>query len=1048
MQYVEETGLSCGSVYPSQFDCSHNSSVVYQHYGCLSSHEIVNFQLSILPNNFSVENANQNVVVRFFSVEVVIEDSQSPLSKLTLYTQVLPSSDVAFRVEFPRDLVGRCHYQLVTSHHLLPLPLAGQLHGTASSHTFPCGYAPKNPLHYVPNRESKAPRDYVMIRVSSEQEEVYVILEVWRSSVPLLPNVLMKELVVQGTTYTPIPDHLFLLQDRELQYKYIVPLHSSGRLVFLLSPSENQTVFTSAHLRAGLVSYHSRETLTPTNSTLHYTVADLAGTELVQGAIALRSLPESWSLSQRTNKGLSLAQGGTTAVNSVKLDFYMLGVCVDHSTVTLVQPPRHGVFFLHNNTNITNTTIPLNSLRNSSVVYRHSGDEVLADNCVWEFFCPLGLKLVLSFDIRIASLGGTPPHWAPGHTLTTYHHLAVPLSHLPLFAPDSLSGEVVIHVVRASAGSLVKVKDSDRLYAARTPFPPYLNASQISGSAVVQFTLADTNSRTIWYLPPSNTTVDTLHLTAQAPGPPPHTTDEALISVLIATGRLQSVMVLSTEEVFPRLLRNNPLPLHSHLPVYISPRFLYSQVPQTLASSIVYVVKTPPTHGVLCLAALTACTSSLSEFTQKDINREHVIYQPARGALSPDMFEFVVTLHGVPHHNHSRHFFQIHPVPQDLFSSGRQFWIKSGGKKPVAARYFRPYSHFLGKKIEFFLTSHPQHGSLLLDNAPHPANFSFQNLLERKLSYQHHGAQGRHCSDTLSFTASNGTHHLQGTLEIAVAKLVEQLSNLGSGSHHLFGQTSFVFHSAELPVSSTFCAQFVQYLITTPPCHGVLQLYNTQHNTVLQLGQNSTFTAEDVQAGLLRYSLVMPKPLTQNISDKFTFKLSDPNPNSNNNAGIRTATPSTLFQIYFVLDQGIWHNLSIYITAPRPLTWLQDHREYGYVLGPEDIDIRSETVLPTEIIINVEQPKFGSIRLNDTRVSHFTLEQLHAGWVRYQTTLHHFKGLSQDIFWINNVIVKVGRVHYPLHRRYNFTVEWCTVSIEWPSYIVAEEEENIQIVLR
>ena len=1046
---MEETGLSCGSVHPSQFDCSHNSSVVYHHYGCLSNHEVINFQLSILPSNFSVENTKQNVVVRFFSVEVIIEDSQSQLSNLTLYTKVLPTSDVAFRVEFPREIVGRCHYQLVTTNHLLPLPLAGQLHGTASSHMFPCGYAPRKPLHYVPNSESKAPRDYVMIRVSSGQEDIYVVLEVWRSSVPLLPNVLMKKLVVQGTTYIPIPDRLFPFQDRELQYKYIVPPHPSGQLVFLFSPSVNRTVFTSAHLQAGLVSYHPRETLTPSNSTLHYTVTDLAGTEVIQGAIALRSLPERWSLSQRTNKGLSLAQGGMAAVTSAKLDFYMLGECVDHSTVALVQLPRHGAFFLHNSTNITSTsTIPLNTLTNGSVVYMHSGDEVLADNSVWEFLCPLGLKLMLSFDIRVAPLGGTPPHWALSHTLTTYQHLAVPLSHLPLFAPGSPSGEVVIQVIRGSAGSLVRVENSARAYAAHTPFPPYLNASQINASAVVRFTLADANSRTIWYLPLTNTTMDTLHLTAQAPGSPPHTTDTALISVSIAAGSLQSVMVLSTREVYPPFLRTVPLPLHSHLPVYISPRFLYSQVPQTLANSIVYVVKTPPTHGLLCLATPTGCTSSLSQFTQKDINRERVIYQPTGGAVTPDMFDFVVTLHGVPHHNHSQHLFQISPVPQNLFSSGKQFWVKSGRKKSVAPRYFRPYSHFLGSETQFLLTSHPQHGVLLLDNAPHPTNFSFHDLLARRLLYRHHGTHGLHCSDALVFTASNGTHQLQGTLEIAIGQTQEQLGYAGRESHQLFGQTSFVFQSAELTVHSAFCAQFVYYTITTPPCHGVLQLYNREHNTVLQLGQNSTFTAEDVQTGLLRYSLTMTRPLTHNISDKFSFEWSDPRPNAV--AIDRVArSPRTHFQIYFILDQhtGLLHNLSLHITGPRPLTWLQEHHEYGYVLEPEDIDIRSETVLPSEIIINVEQPRFGSILRNNTRVSYFTLEQLHAGWVRYQTGLRRFEGLSQDTFWINNVIVEFSGI-YPLNRRYNFTVEWCTISMEWPSYTVAEEEGSVQVVLR
>lgn len=1048
IHYVEEPGLSCGSVQPRQFDCSYNGSVLYQHYGCYSSHEVVSFQLSILPNNFSLSDMSEDVEVKFFSVEIVVEESQSLLSNLTLHTSSYDDG-VLFRVEFLQEIVGRCYYQLVTADHVLPLPLAGELRGSFPR-TLPCGYISHDPLHYIHDSESRAPRDYVLFRVSNWEEAVYVLLEVWRSSTPLLPHVPMEELVVHGSTYTPIPHGLFPFQDGELQYKYIVPSHPGGQFVFLLSSNENVscTMFTNADLRAGLVSYHCGETLTTSTSTIQYSVADLAGALLVQGEISLHSIQGSWSLSQRTNMGLSLARGGTAAVYPSRLDFYVLGVCVDHSTVTLIQPPRHGDFTFLNGMSITNTTVTLNALKNGTVVYTHSGDSTLADSSVWELFCPLGLELVLSFGIMVAPLGNTPPRWSPGHTLTTYPHLAVPISYLPLSDPDSLHEDIVIRVIGDLAGLLVRVEDSDSLYAAQTPFPPFLDADQVNASAVLQFTLSDVENRKIWYLPPENASVDTLHLMARDLEVPPHVVNDVWVPVAIAAGLLESSVLLSTREMFPPLLRNVPLRLYSHLPVYITPRTLYSRLPDTPTSSIVYVVQANTTHGLLCLATPAGCVSSLTRFTQSDINRRRVIYQPVENTAMPDKFDFAVTLHGIFQYNQSLHRFDISPVdkPRD-FSSGRQFWINVGGRKPVALKYLRPYTNLLGRRTEFMVTLHPHHGMLLLETILHPANFSFDDLLNRRLSYRHTDVHGSHCSDHVAFNVSNGTHSLQGTLQVAIARDPRELVHAESGSQQLLGHTNFVFRPSHLPVRSAFCAQFVHYTILTPPNRGVLQLYSTEYDTVVQLRENSTFTAKDVLGGLLHYSLASPTPVTRNISDIFYFEVSDPK--NTKPFSLRTSHVPK-FEILILPSPDVVHRISVNINSPKPLTWLLDYSVYGYVFAPSDINIESMTVLPSEIVIVIElQPIFGIILRNTTQVSSFTLEEVNAGWVRYETTLSRFDWISQDTFRLS-IIVNLSNISYTQYvvQRRNFTVEWCSIAIQQPSYTVAEREGSVQVILR
>ena len=84
VQHVASRGLACGAVSPESFQCGSSDNVVYQHYGCFSDYEIVSFEVSTRPENYSGwENTDGKLTVEFFSVEIhIIEDLHSNLASI------------------------------------------------------------------------------------------------------------------------------------------------------------------------------------------------------------------------------------------------------------------------------------------------------------------------------------------------------------------------------------------------------------------------------------------------------------------------------------------------------------------------------------------------------------------------------------------------------------------------------------------------------------------------------------------------------------------------------------------------------------------------------------------------------------------------------------------------------------------------------------------------------------------------------------------------------------------------------------------------------
>ena len=951
---------------------------------------------------------------------------------------------------FPSSLVGQCYYEVVSQDPLLPLPLAGEVLG-ATGQALPCGFTPKTALQYRPTVSSQV--DYILVRMkticSEQQSTTYVILTLQLTEQDMLVLELpTTRLTIYQTAKTPIPEELF--PSNASEYKYLLPSHHAGAFApVYASPSSNKhTIFTREDLKNHLVAFLPNDSHTG-SATYNYSVLDMAGWLLARGIVRVRLLPRNWNEpSQRTNEGLSTLAGGTAILSKATLDFYVLVECQLH----LIHSPSQGEFSADGNP-LTERGVSLRSMRNGSIVYRHWGVLSLADGCTWELRCGTLPPLQVFVAIHIAPQTEHLDVQLQGYSFIAYRGLAMPLSPsiLQLSSPHPLSPLLEVGMLQ---GKLVR--GTGRLCSTRTVLFPYTRYSLLESaniSIVERFLLSELTEQSVWYIPPSNTSLDTLEFTLIASGVG---ASPLVLNVSIVTTALEEELMLSTTDSYPQLFLSTPLPLVDILPVYVTAKYLHARPLPAAASDIVYTIHSAPEHGLLCVLSQRQCNTSTQNFTQWEVDRVRVFYQPTEATPTHDGFLFSVTVDGIGSYNAEQLVFQIVPTRRKHHITRKQFWINIGSEKTISAKYIRPLiKQFSTKNLTFVITSAPVHGTL-----NRPFSFTFADVRDREVKYRHSGSTDHHCSDSFNFTLTDGTLQHNDTFSIAVKRSVkETIHDLDSNNRALLGQSSFVFTSHDISVRSPFCPQFVLYTIVQPPTRGALTLYHTQFDTVLQLGLNSSFTAHDVRSGLLLYSLKDITTTHINTSDKFAFTVSDPaSPLSNFPDKRCTACPTcpacnasnaSSFDFEVLIVRDTEHIISIDIRSPRPVTWLPDYAAYGYIFQAEDFQVEGGGLEPSTVDIDAIQPDLGKLQRGSSQISSFSLEEIHQGLIRYHLSQNFLASLhkrTEESFpfkiWLNTFFV------YALPDYQQFTLELCYVQIAEHHYTVEETAGKATIVIR
>ena len=1033
--------LACGAVIPSTFECNYNGSVLYQHLGCLASRELLSFQVSSLPDDGEGE-----ISVEFFSVEIgVVDDSASNLRLIQV--GVRRQADVFFvRVRFPSPMVGRCSYELLSNHSLLPLPLAGRLTGEVNR-PLPCGVVSRAGVKYIALTQREV--DYVLLRVKTRTgSPIYVVasLHISDSSPRPVAELFQTGLLVTQSLRTPIVASLFLGGFTPVlgeEYKFTFPVLPGGAFlpVHGNATAVGSSTFTLADLRDGLVSFQPAESHDTILANYLYLVADVAGAAVASGVVRVEILTRDWNRpSQRRNRGLAVARGSSVQLGSSMLDFYILGEC----WLRLARPPLHGSFILHGSIYVGETLLSRDLLSNGSIAYNHSGDKAMTDGSTWSILCR-SVSLAVFLGVRITPVGNgivSPLLTA----LTASPHFGVPLSATALMTPPSMAVQFTTEF-----GFLVQIQNRDLL---NIPFFPLVPVSVLHshGKPVSNASFSDIQEDYIWYVPPLNRTTDSLSLSS-GPG-------SAILSVLVSIDETgpsiiaDSHQISTVEEIYPRILHNFPLPLHHHLPLYITPAFLSVHVGPFSLRSVLFEIITTPLYGRLCHIQ-HACNDSLAQFTQEDINLQHIVYVPTTSKpLRNDTIFFFVSVEGMRSYTPHLHQLDVVAHPRStLPPPTNQFWLSRGRSKIISAKYLRHFVQwFATKNLTFLITSPPRHGVVLCSSSGKSpcSDFTFDDARNRRVSYQHDRASKPHCSDSIGFTVkSSKSSSIQSSLMVIVKQSNgSTFVTVQPTPKKLEGASGFIFSSRDVDVLSSFCPEFIIFTIDWKPLQGVLSLYMQESGSVVQLAENSSFSAQDILLGRLQYSLVHQE---QNTSDIFNFSVNYPSSTIQlEGPPTRTGPSPFVYEVFITtLEPGVVHNVSVILNTPRPLSLLTEADVYGYVLGPSDIVVLSdsEVLQPSKVMVDIAQPVYGSITLNRTQTSYFSLSDLHRGWVRYESPLRVRRYGNSDVFNVSIIVFLGDRSVHAVHSQ-PFTIVWNTVQLTQQNYVVGEVDRSALITLR
>ena len=1069
----------CGRVEPTRFSCnSYSGPILYQHFGCLSERELATFLVS------SRTEIAANVST--FSVEITIEALQLPTSEITM--ELIESDHESdsvledegtynYRIVFPTALIGRCHYEVVTNWPHLSLPSSGTLIGV-SNQPLPCGFMAAGGLTYVPNNSSSlVTEDHLLIRVHNHNkygaQNQFIILPMKlelaenTSAVHVLPT---QQLIVRQGANTPIPASLLTFSNSSpslhlnnsqhlYHYTFPVPINAgSFRSILSLSANVSHTTFTNRELLKGNVAFYPYFSA-PLLMVFRYNISNSAGVVIATGEISVFVQSHDWEWPvQRTNRPLEVMEGGSSIFDHTLFDFYLQAdTCMQHATMTAVVPPEHGHMMFLNGSTLGDDGVLIGVLKNGTVlVYNHTdGSEDLTDSITWEVSCPGGFVLQVFTSILIAPRHDLPTVLTRGQNITVHRSWAMPLSPSAIFAynVDSPLDKVVV-TVSQSAG-LVKI-DWDKLSVNDiTHFPPFIKTETLLTRNVTEevsnFTLSDLEDYSIWYVPPTDTSLTNQFLTFSIDD------STAAIQVDLVDLDLNQTLFFSTQGEYPSVPHNLPLPLHTHTGTFITSSYLYSQAIPHSPEKVVYLVHSRPANGLLCLLSGEKCRTSISRFTQRDINSQRVFYKQneatAAGSIKEDSFGFELTVDGFHQHTAILHQFHFKPVQTAAVSVAmdRTFYVNAGRERPIAPRHFRPFSNYLNSKdITFHVLRRPHYGSLKLNGTEHPSSFTFRDLLGRKVVYLHYQSAMEACSDQFTFSVGNSTHSVEGTMHIAIRRGREDIHvQVVVGQHTLFPeQRKFVFGSEDINVSSSFCLEYVMFTLNSLPSMGVLTLVDNKYNTVIQLEENSTFTANDIYSGFLHYTFTDQAPVENQTSDGFNLAASDPTSSwpsdlDRQGDGVRTTGH---FHVIIIPLPNEKHELAINITSPGFLSWLPSYRRYGYIFSDNDIIIYNSTIEPHQVVIQLDrEPEFGSIWKGSSMDNIFTVEDVNNGLVWYQSDVR-LTGFSSDSFQMSIVINLMD--FSMLVEREEFTIEWATIQLQNTTLRVSESAGQVEIVVR
>lgn len=988
VQHLLGDGL-CGEVYPRVFPCSHSEYVVFQHYGCFSPYETVNLRLVARGNS-------GGTVAELFSVPVRVHNTDA-----TRPVATTDHSTGALSVILPPSLTSSCSYTVVGRNSPLSLPLHGRISGESIDQPIPCGLSPRDRLIYNFTRDTE---DVVLVRVDGYNHHqvpntpYYYLLPVsttgTHSSKPL-PGAHMD---IHEQSETILPPSLLPLEQlgsyAPEDLKIIFPVLDVGG-VYPVHVGNRGTLdvvtFTATMLYQWKVAFRPNQTSIKNEATFDYHVTDAVGRTIGDGSLRLRLYPRTGRRpSIRKNTGMVARYGQQTTLQPSQLSFYPTNIC-ENATFVLKKSFSFGTFVISENSSVgVNETIPASVFTNGSLQYHRNKvghDDASLDFSLWTIGCN-GLP-TLVVPILVHLLPSLLQCYQGRHnsTILAPHNTAVPLStHLLAGGSYKYSNNTIL--LSTTAGVLLQTDCFHNPLSNQSRFP-FIHFSDLNLAACKNSNALEIGSAAVWFLPHQMTqpATITVALAAEHRLCTPYELNIKLLNLSL-TDMFTSQEVTATHTpslpTIPALVHNHPLPLSSADSVVISKMFLYVEPQGHLENRILYQLKRPPRHGLLCTIYSLQCTRSIRGFSQADIVEKHLYYKLTQPMPMDDSFLFTYSTADTDNTS-VLHKFTIKATTHQHVAPTQQFWVTFNRSKPLALKFLRHMiNQIKGSNIQFSVVSGLQHG-VLTANGASVSSFHFQQAKGRSIVYRHNGTGD--CADWMLLTAMGNNVTVTSNITIAIRHKSRQPDTL-TGMKYLQDVNSFVLSTSDMSFGNSFCSEFIVFEMLQLPGYGVLSVQDEELNVTRLLQPGGIFTAADINHGLVSYTLVPDLTIFENTTDLFQMEFKIPGQKED----IRRSPSTTLnFQVVIIEEggSGMDRNITFATNSPKWLTQLHNGK-YGTIFDRNDLYEQNGEIPPHELQIIVrQQPAHGVLKLRNHPVGEFTLEHVYNGLITYESILSH-----------------------------------------------------------
>ncbi|XP_069837404.1 chondroitin sulfate proteoglycan 4 [Dendropsophus ebraccatus] len=342
-------------------------------------------------------------------------------------------------------------------------------------------------------------------------------------------------------------------------------------------------------------------------------------------------------------------------------------------------------------------------------------------------------------------------------------------------------------------------------------------------------------------------------------------------------------------------------------------------------------------------------------FTQEDINKGTILYLHSSSDLLPDQMMLEVSAGGTT----ADVVVPLEILSVDIPLEASELKVVEGGTAALTNSILRiPIDYYLGLNLDLIILEAPKNGRIINQDKNDLRDFSWNELDQGRVFYEHDGSETRNDNFSVMVNASDVNHH---SLPVTVSVIIQAVNDekprivTNNGLQILEGDTAIITTEALHTVDDDSAPEDIIYSII-PPSNGDLIVRGFP-------GRVLNFSQRDLELGMVQFVH------RGELDGGFLFKVSD---GENESEQLFFRVQATPFKVTMESLQNL-------IVCPR--SHQQITKQHLSALTNEQVGTQPVLMYHIE-----NPPQIGKIvqRGNSEVLANFTQEEVDAGLVFYQ----------------------------------------------------------------